>query len=264
MKPLLLLLTIASGVYADGSSYLELNKPHRLIGNKVRVRAAADLKAKTITELNIGSEIIPLDQSGIPLTLDGVEAPWFRVSFTQKGKRLEGYVWGNLIARSFRESKSGLLFLYGIGRGKKEVGGYEGYTSKIRVARDGKELAQLEIAEGVGSTSRAALKVMPSRGLTGVENIATIHFQEEYCAGKMNTLFVFWTGKKLVFAHSSFEGADAPVYATEKQIFPDEKGGKQDHILILREHGDHDDPKSKQNEKFWLKWDGAQLKKADL
>ena len=245
----------------DGTEYLLLNTPHRLIGNKVRVRAKPDTKADAIAELSIGSEITPTQQTDARMTQDGVEAPWYKITFSKEGKKTDGYVWGNLIAKGFAVSKDGLVFLYGIGPVKKDQN-FEQFTSQVRVARDGKELAKLVIPEGVPFASRAEMKVYGSRGFTGVQNIMSVHFMQEYCGGKGNTMYVFWNGKELNSVHSTIDGADAPVYATETLTFPDDKGGKADQLFVVREHGDHDNPKAKQIEKFWMQWNGKKLVKA--
>lgn len=248
----LLTLFAAALLSANGLGALDLGKPHRLIGDKVRVREKPDLQAEVITELKIGSEVIPLEKTEFSHKQEGVEAPWYRVSFGKKGS---GYVWGNLIAKQYAIA-DGVVFLYGSGYSKKEI-----YTSQFRVAKAGKELARLEVDEGVDFISQAKLTLTRGRGFTGVENIVILQFQQEYCAGKMNSLILFWTGEKLIYVHSTFDGADAPVYATETQTYPDQKGGKKDQLLIVRENGDHDNPKARHIEKFWLRWTGKKLEK---
>lgn len=241
--------------------YLKLGKVHHILGDKVRVRAEANKGAKVLKELSIGSEITPVAQTTTLMTQDGVEAPWYKVSFMDAGKKTEGFVWGNLIAKASAKAKDGSIFLYGIGRGVKSDPTWTNYSSQVRVAKDGKELARLEIKEGVGFMSGEEISLRDGSGFEGVENIFSIRFVQEYCGGKGNALFVFWTGKKLHFVHSTVDGADAPVYAVEKQIFPTDKDGKKNHLFIVQEHGDHDNPKAKTVEKFWLKWTGSKLTK---
>lgn len=252
MQKIFLFIFAFTSLYVNALSALQLGEPHRLIADKVRVRATPDLAAEVITELKIGSEVIPLEQTEFRHKQDGIEAPWYKVSFGKKGS---GYVWGNLIAKRYVIS-GGVIFLYGTGYSKKEI-----YTSQFRVAKAGKELARLELEEGVDFISQAKLTLTRGRGFTGVDNIVTLRFQQEYCAGKMNAVILFWTGEKLIFAHSTFEGADAPVYASETQTFPDQKGGKKDQLFVVRENGDHDVPKAKHIEKFWLRWTGKKLEK---
>lgn len=241
--------------------YLKLNTPHRLIGHKVRVRAAADNKAKVQAELSIGTEIVPLEQSVTTMAVDGVEAPWYRVRYARDGGHSEGYIWGNLIAKAYAESKDGKVFLFGTGRRQKDLSEGTEFTSQARVALDGEELARLEVKEGVGFQSQQEAQLSDGRGLEGVEAIFRIGFLQQYCGGKGNTMFFFWNGKKLLHAHSSVDGADAPYYAVEVQIFPADTNGRKGHIILEREHGDHDDPKTVKNEKILLKWNGKKLKK---
>ena len=262
MKKFFLFFAITCASQADdGLKYLNLGKPHLILGNKVRVRSEASTTGKVITELSIGSEITPIEQTKVLHTQDGVEAPWYKVSLVNNGKNTQGYVWGNLIAKGHARGKDGLTFLYGIGRGVKSDPTWTNYSTQVRVAKDGKELARLEIKEGVSFMSGEEVALRDGKGFDGVENIFSIRFIQEYCGGKGNTIFVFWTGKKLVFAHSSIDGADAPVYAIEKQTFPGEKSGKKNHVYIVQEWGEHENPKATKFEKFWLKWTGDKLEK---
>lgn len=257
----ILFFIAASALSADSINYLKLGKTHKLIGHKVRVRAEPDTKAKVLAEFSIGSEVTPIKQMDAKMTQDGVEAPWYKVTYMSDGKKKEGYIWGNLIAKGFAETKDGLLLLYGIGRGVKSDPTWTNYSSQVRAAKDGKELARLEIKEGVGFMSGEEIALRDGSGFDGVASIFSVRFVQEYCGGKGNAIFVFWTGKKLLFVHSSIDGADAPVYAVEKQTFPNDKGGKKNHLYIVQEYGDHDDAKATKFEKFWLKWNGEKLEK---
>jgi len=140
--------------------------------------------------------------------------------------------------------------------------GEAGFSTLVRVARANKELASARANEGVGFDSRAELSIYGGRGLKLVQNVFVVHFQQEYCGGAGNRLFFFWDGRRLQHVHSSVDGADAPVYATEKQLFPDEKGGRADHIRIERESGDADNPAAVEKEQFWLRWTGSRLERA--
>ncbi len=264
MKNFLIFALFTFGLGADdpGFLYLDLNKPHYVIGNKARVRVEADLNAEVAAELPIGTELTPTEQVNFPATVDGVEAPWYRVKVKHEGKVIEGFVWGNLIAKGAVKSKDGLIFMYGTGRKQKDLSVGTEFTSQFRVAKGGKELAKLEIKEGVDFKSKQEVTLTDGRGFTGVQNIFTVKYIQEYCAGKNNKVFIFFNGEKLYFAHSSIDGADAPYYATEEQVFPADKGGIKDHLGVKTEHGDHDDPKSVKKEKYKLKWNGKKLVKA--
>jgi hypothetical protein len=263
MKILLtfLLLTVALGAQEGAMTWLTLNKPHRLIGDKVRVRSAPDAQATVKGELPLGHEVVPLEQTSSTLTVDGVEAPWYKVRYKHAGKNREGFIWGNLIARVFAKGDKGELFLFGTARRQQPITEGTEYTSQVRVVLDGKQLARLEVKEGTSFEAKHEAKLTNGRGLEGVQNIFAVKFIQEYCAGKGNTMFFFWDGKEISHAHSSVDGSDAPYYAMEKQIFPADKGGRKGHVILEQEYGDHDDPKSVKKEKILLKWNGKKLQK---
>lgn len=262
MKFVLIFSLVAGAIFADEPLHLELGKAHRLLGDKVRVRAKPDTKSAVLAELAIGTEVNPTAQAVEKHTQDGVEAPWYKVSFSKDGKKSEGYVWGNLIAKGHAVSKDGLIFLYGVGKGKKEEGGYESFNSQVRIAKDNKELARGVFDEGTGFATRVNVQLTGGRGFSGVQNILAVQFQQEFCGGKGNTMYIFWDGSKLSKVHSTIDGADAPVYAIETLTFPDDKGGKKDELLLTQETGDHDNPKAKRIEKVRLRWDGKKFIKA--
>lgn len=264
MKRSLIFIICSFTIFGDSGApaLLKLQTPHRLLGDKVRVRVEAATSAEAIAELPIGTEVIPVSQTDMRLTQNGVEAPWYEVRFTDKGKNQTGYIWGGLIAKGYADSKDGTLFLFGVGRRQKDLSVGTEYTSQVRVVRNGKELQRLEIKEGASYESRHEVHYTGPRGLDKINGILTVHFVQEYCAGKGNTMFFFWTGKKLLHAHSSIDGSDAPYYAIEKQIFPDDKGGRKGVVVIEQEFGDHDNPKSVKKERVVYRWNGTKLEKA--
>lgn len=264
MKILLPFLLLASALFAQDAPipWLNLNTPHRLIGDKARVRSAPDSKAKVLAELAIGSEVVPLVQTDSSMTGEGVSAPWYKVRYKKGNKTAEGYIWGKLIARTFALSKSGELFLFGTGRRQEQVTEGTEFTSQVRVVRDGEEIARLEVKDGAPFEAKFASQLTNGRGLEKVKNIFAVKFLQEYCGGKGNTLFFFWDGSKLLHAHSSIEGFDAPHYAREKQIFPADKGGRKGVVILEQEYGNHDDPAETKKETVVLKWNGKRLEKS--
>lgn len=261
MKHCLKLLFFTTSLTAQDAQvpWLNLNTPHRLIGDKVRVRNAPDSKAKILAELSLGSEVVPLEQARHTMTGEGVSAPWYKVRYVRDGKRAEGFIWGKLIARAHALSKSGELFLFGTGRRQEPATEGTEFTSQVRVVRDGEELARLEVKDGAPFEAKYESRLTDGRGLEKVKNIFAVKFIQEYCGGKGNTLFFFWDGSKLLHAHSSVEGFDAPHYALERQIFPADKGGRKGFVIVEREYGNHDDPAETKRETVILKWTGQQL-----
>jgi hypothetical protein len=253
-------LALALAATALHANRFPLNQKHRLFADQVNVRAEPSDKGRVMAVLPIGTEVTPLEEGTGEHSLKGLTAPWYKVAYRHQGKAASGFVWGGLIAKGFRES-GGLLFLYGIAL-RDPNNSEAGFSTLVRVARANKQIASAQANEGVGFDSSAELTLAGGRGLKTVQNIFVVHFQQEYCGGAGNRLFFFWDGRKLQHVHSSVDGADAPVYATEKQVFPDEKGGRPDHIRIQRESGDMDNPASVEKEDFWLRWSGSRLEKA--
>ncbi|MBE7438607.1 MAG: SH3 domain-containing protein [Spirochaetales bacterium] len=242
-------LLLVSNVAAR--EYLPVGEIQYLIADQVHLRKAPAETSASLATLSAGQEVRILSQTEQQSKIGGVEAPWFGV---QSGTK-KGYVWGPLIARNYVRRADGTLFMYGIGFS----GNPESHRTRVRLLRNGKSLADLIVNQGAGFDSEARVTLGGSRGFSGIESIFVVAFQQEYCAGVGNKLFFFYDGKSLTHVHSSVEGSDAPVYASEDQVFPDQKGGRPNQILIQREEGDHDDSKSVVRESFWLKWDGKRL-----
>jgi len=258
MRILLIALLTSKGLIAGGINYLNIGLPHRTFAAKVAVHESANPKSRIVSELPMGFEITPFEQTTVKMTQAGIEAPWYRVKYEFNGQASEGFVWGNWIAKNHTRNREGLIFLYGISRRTTTD---NGYSSQIRVVRAGKELARLEIIEGVSFASAATTSLLAGNGFTGVQDILVIGFLPEYCAGKGNRLFIFWTGSKLIFAHSTVEWYDRPTYAIEEHIFPNQKAGKPDHFQVVRRTGRDDNPKSQKVEKFSLRWTGEGLRR---
>lgn len=249
----LMLLLSSSGLLAQ--EYFTRGQKYRLLGDQVNVREQPSETGRVIAVLPIGTEVTVQGEAEGEYTSNKLTAPWFKVAYRHQGKAGSGFVWGGLIAKGYRESK-GLMFLYGVAPRADE-----GQGTVVRVVRAGKEIGSARAQPGAGFTGNPELALTGGRGFRGVENIFVVDFEANECAGLMSSLYFFWDGKALRHVHTTEEGADAPVYATEDRVFPDDKGGRPNQMHILREEGNSEEPASVKKTNFWLRWTGTKLER---
>ena len=136
---------------------------------------------------------------------------------------------------------------------------------QVRLIKEGKEVSVTNFGSPLPwLTTPPEIDIEKLKGFDGVEQLITIGYNEGYCGGANNSEFIFWLPAQIMHVHSTSEGADAPVYATEEVIFPADEGGKPNSLHILRESGEMNDDGEDvitSKEDFWLKWNGVSLKR---
>jgi hypothetical protein len=240
-------------VYAENSSQL-------LHGDRVNVRDAANSKAKVIDNLAIGTAIKIVKQDEKLFTQNELTNYWYKVSYTKDGKTKEGYIWGGLIAVASRVEG---LYIISVGYNLTHKKGDK--YGQVRLIKDGKELSFTNFESPMPWLTRPPeIEISALKGFDGVDKLITVVYNEPYCGGSNNQELIFWLPAKLMHVHSTSEGADAPVYATEEVIFPDEEGGKANRLHIKQQSGEMTDEGNEiitSESDFWLIWNGVSLKR---
>lgn len=255
----------------NGYHTFKIGSTQRLLADRVNVRASASTKGEIVANIPIGSKVKILEESSKTLKLNGFDAPWYEVSFETNGKEQKGYVWGGLIAEGYKKSENndGVTFYYGIASVKSKSEGeysYEEIQIQLRAAKAGKEIDKIEF-EAIGSlTTSHNMSNKGSRGLKNVEAILNLSFSDQMCAGADGDVVVFWNDQKLHYVQALHSGSDIPVFASEKFIYPKDKGGKKDRVIFAEEAGEYgenaDDVTYNYQRKTEYIWTGTKLKKS--
>lgn len=231
----------------------------RLIGDKVNIREKPSLTSKVIATLPVNTEVSILETSAQNETISNYTAPWLKISFSQNGKSLQGYVWKGLTAKKVSDF-DGATLLYGVESVKNDNEVYY----QIRVIKKKKEIAKL-VFKGVGSlTTYDELTLNNNKGIKGIKKIIYINYSDEMCAGAFGDVVVFWNGKKLFHAITLHHGFDAPMFYEESLIYPEDDKGKKGVVVWTAKGGEHNDDGTDTidtDKKEEYVWTGTELKK---
>ncbi len=275
MKYILLLLgflslNVATFSQEDEEEYqipyeFEVGQTVYLLGDSVNIRKSADLNAEVVTKLPIGSKLKIISKSDKVTRLNNFDMPWYYVEINKKQK---GYVWGGKIAMASCRSTENpdIVFHFGI---EKATADGEGIL-QIRVEKGNKQLQALSF-EGFGRvTKRHTFTNHGNRGLKSVNDVLYVDGFGEFCGDGGGAVALFWADNKLIFVKQLWDMFDAPVFGSQRFLFPADMEGEKDRIILREEAGeyvdDENDPtESKivysQDETTRYKWNGKELVK---
>lgn len=231
--------------YAQGNeSYhqFKVGATSYLLADNVNVREKPSSKGAIIANLPIGTAVKIIKVSNKKLRLNGFKTNWYKVSFEAENNVSSGYVWGGLIAEgTVRGVDSKVLFLYGIASVKKEDKG--DYTSEegiiqVRACKNHQELSKIKLKSASNYLNiHHWLGNYGNKGLNNVVDILEFGESAESCGGVNACNVIFWDGKNLMLAKTLYPGSDAPAYASDRLIFPSDKGGEKGKIIGDQEEG---------------------------
>ncbi len=241
-----------------------------LLADNVNVRATPSSKGAVVTNLPIGTALKITEVSDKKLRLNGFETNWYKISFKAKDDVTTGYVWGGLIAEGAIKSanSSRLLFLYGVASLKEEGNSDRGLI-QVRACKNKRELSRVDLkTAGDYLHISHSLANYGNRGLTGIEDIIEFEEIEEMCGGVNACSIIFWDGKDLVYVKTKRPFGDAPFYASDNLIFPDDKGGAKGKIIHEEQEGWYDEDKEADvltsHKKVEYAWTGKALKQTKV
>jgi hypothetical protein len=235
------------------------------------VRDKANASATVIAKLPIGTAVTIEQVTSDTLLLNGFKAPWCKVSFTNNGKSQNGYLWGGTLAfvaysieNEYEDSRNGTQYLIGISKVEKEK-----WTLQARVAQRGVELAKTEFQSPGDLGYYVRMNIHGSQGLKGIEEVVEIETYYPACGyPQTNHLLMVSEKKKINKILETSSMSDGGVfYSKEDYVLPYDKGGIQDHILVINssaEFMDNGTDLVMEKQQYSIKvhkWNGEKLQK---
>jgi hypothetical protein len=235
------------------------------LGADVNLREKASVQGKVIAKLPITTKVTIEKELLDSLTLNGWKSPWYQVRTGAGAAAKKGFIWGGFLTGCcFTAQKDkNILFIAGISKFN-----YENMDMQlqVRAIKNGVELAKIEFKTvgdygySIGGKSHGDIH------LTGVEECLGIKMIYEACDYGQGEYILFWDGKKLIYGTDGVSASSAEVfYSTVQILFPKDKGGKKDCIVVNTETGkfnekkkDYDKPKI-ENKVF--RWQNGKLAK---
>jgi hypothetical protein len=169
--------------------------------------------------------------------INGLPASWYHVSFTHRGARKTGYIWGGLLSLASLPVTIGgkpAYILYGLSGYSKN----SSFKSAAKLVQGSSILSQvsfdpIQMPAGEGPYSYSVRGTSyGSRGFEGIENIIILSFAYEACGYPNGDVLVILRGRKLFYGMETQSVAEAGIFHyTTILTFPDEKGGVKNRLL---------------------------------
>ena len=216
--------TYEHGAFANGTvTYL--------FGDNVRVRTSPEIKNNISDTLAIGTEVSVIKKDKEQM-IGQINQNWYEVSYTVKGKKKTGFIWGALLALTYIEN-NGYYYLVGLKEYRKNS-----LYGECRLVKDNKLISKVEImphstdfVENAVYGYSASSSIFNDKSLSGVEKIIKLSFTYEACGYSYGEIFIGLNKNKMIFLLKTENVSEAGLFAyTENAIFPSDKGGIPDVI----------------------------------
>jgi Bacterial SH3 domain len=232
------------------------------------VREKPTTSGAVVAKLNIGTPLKIEKLTTDSLTVKGVRAPWYQVSFTTDGKKKTGYLWGGFIASVFINNVYGDGELYLGGVAAFDEKNFK-LTTQLRIAKNGQQLAALEFPT-CGDVSYSPQ--IELHGKDVFDNVKqTISYGSNFgaCDYPNGEYLILWTkNNQLQKVLETISSSSAGVgYSSETYILPTHRGGINNHILYtensgaMEEKGDSFVIRDQKYKISLWKWNGSKLVK---
>jgi hypothetical protein len=242
-------------------------------GRMVNVRASASLSAAVTDSLACGSAVMVLEETTALSTINGIAAPWLKVSYQKDNMVKEAFAWLGLLAvDQYRSGNT--VFLYGVDR-IAAAGQGDDYQPAIwsvsvkALDSNRRLLDQKALTISDVDVAASSGKLLGKLGLKNALDILRIQFGGEACGIPTNYYYFAWSGSRLLPLPGKMEVSDAgSFYHTETLLFPGEPGGETDKLILLEEEGEEQGKTDKEgNPVFKIRksrrvyhWDGGKAR----
>ncbi|WP_160138500.1 SH3 domain-containing protein [Chryseobacterium sp. c4a] len=257
-------------VYADGVFNFTENKSQKIFTDWTRVRKEPGVNAQILDSLQSNQQIMILKkEETLPvLQLGERRAHWYKISY-QKGEMItEGYIWGGNLCVGYR-NKNGYDFLFGLSKTVDRKNKSLNETEKqniagIKVMEGNTLIDEVYFDTGRGEElSTASFNMESNHKLQDVEFTLKAMVSGEACGIATYDQYVLYKDKKLITLPQLMNVGDAGVYYhSEEYVFPNDKGGISNAIILKVEDMETDDKdreKKKHSSKTYL-WNGSSYK----
>ncbi len=246
------------GTFQNGSTV-------RLAADRVNIRSTPSLSGSVIATLPIGTKLRINSKSDASSTIDRLSAPWYGVSFGDRGAEKKGFVWGGLVAVAsldLKDAGGDEVMLAGLAVMPDNT-----LMCRVILLRGGKIAGKVEFnppgllnQDGTYDYSVTA-ELHGGRGLKGVAEVIALSFNYPACGYPFGTVLVIYDGTALYQGVRTLSMVEAGVFhVISKPVFPDEKEGVKDSVVVVTTHEEFNEESKEYRvtkiEKKTHRWEG--------
>lgn len=235
------------------------------------VRDKPATSGAVVAKLSIGTWLKIETVTTDSLTVKGLRAPWYQVSFTAENKQKKGYLWGGFIASVFMSDvdyKTNEVYQYLGGVSAFDEKNYK-LTSQLRVAKNGQQVAVLEFPTVGDLNYDPQIELTSDNGFKNVRQVISYGMTYGACDYAQGDYLIFLTKNNQLqkVAETTSASGAGTGYATETYVLPSHRGGINNHILMtedsaaMEEKGDEFEIRDQKFKVSLWKWNGSKLLK---
>ncbi|WP_353851919.1 SH3 domain-containing protein [Riemerella anatipestifer] len=232
----------------------EENSSQKVLIDKTNVRAEPNLQSPKVDSLDIGQVVKIAQKTERVLSLGKRSASWYRINYTKEGETKSGYIWGANLSLGYR-SRDGYDFLFGASATEKDE-----VKLDVVMLKDKQSIQKVSFNVGTESLTSVAFKWQGNKGLDGVSDILLASVFSEACGIPSYEQYILLNGDKMVALPVLMSVADADIfYHSEEYVFPKDKGGVKDKIIMKTEEMEKDEKDKehiRKSKKIYLFKDG--------
>ena len=226
-----------------------------LFGDHVNIRQQPDVNSKMIAQLEIGHQMAIINETRSAYTINGMEAPWYLVRFEFKGREIQGYIWGGLLAQYRLISIDSVAFYYGLVHVDERK-----LTAEMRAVK-GKHIVSKVSFQTVGDLDHYTFGWLDNgRGVANIKQLIGAHACFDACDYECGEVLLVWDGQELHYlGNTSISGGGGSSHQG-RFLFPDDHGRPE--IIIGEDIQSELDVLGNGTEiitKRIYKWDGEKL-----
>jgi len=199
-----------------------------------------------IASLSTGNQITIIKKTEISSIKAGFNEYWYKISYSEKNQNKIGYIWGGDISKLSIDLDDDLQLLFGIIKYSKD----KNFEAKIKVLNKDRLLSSLTFLPLQSSFSGkwysydVEYKIEDSKGFKNIDKFIVIKFIYEACGYPNGDIWLAFDGKKMRYAFERVEvGESGAYYVEQKILFPRDKHGKKDTVIIVKKIYHYDEEK---------------------
>lgn len=232
------------------------------LGTATQLYTAPDTGAVLHATLPTATPLIILERLDEAEKRQGFYTNWYRVQYQQQ----EAFVWGgDLAVTQVQASNSPIQFTYGLQQISTIQ--YDHYQEPqlfllLFASQQGQVLDSIVLAAVGTLYTQTQLQIKDNQGLTGIEQVVEIAFNDGYCGGVAATSTLLWDGKKWHALGLLSQGFGDNAFSNQYYKYPQEHKKGSNLIELWKEEGyynQNQQPVYRIRKKQWYEWTGTQL-----
>ncbi len=212
----------------DPATPLEELSHEYLMAHKVFLREKPSLKAKKLTLLNIGTQLVLWEKSQNSDEINGIKSNWYRVNAGDQ----TGWVWGGMIAQKAFGSEADyrVKFVYGYESSTTDELGMVETKYQLRAFKNGFQLDKI-VLDSLHAIP-ANIENIGNKGIFNVEDIIALGLEDPRSGSEVGTSYVFWNNGKFTNVANLIDYYDVAYTKTESFVFPSDMEGIRSTVAL--------------------------------